>query len=493
MLAEVQFSTQLNDESDTPIFKKGAAFVFKYQAVTSESESKVRVFSPFPRLPETNLTEAYSLVAHKGHSDTMAAMNTVKKCHTAASGDAYELLFNRIDEQLTITEADKDRNCLVEIATLFLPQQSMLAGDRKNRSRRAIGLIATAAGAAGLILGDPVKDAACSALSNFSLCSDNTEIEADVENMLKQQTVFQKTLERVQNRTDENFFLLGNEIKETQESVAKTTEIVNDNLQKLDVELREIRDVFAHLYDCNAHLAQTMNFYQQLQEFINYLNSLYTHVKSYRAAFYAYKLALFSTLLSLAAGYVTPQFLLPDQLDSIVKKLANDEILRGTKLSPAIRVGHEAIYYEIQLVLEVTLLSSGLSVVLGIPMNSKSSTFDIYLATPLYQPNVDGDTASLYQFLNLFWLFLLITLSSLNWEHPLCKNAPVTTSLNFVAKVFLLLQTKLYNVLLLFFIIMMFRPFAIVKSNLFCYLMPHKLFISLTVCITWFHVTLPFA
>ena len=35
-------------------------------------------------------------------------------------------------------------------------------------------------------------------------------------------------------------------------------------------------------------------------------------------------------------------------------------------------------------------------------MNSKSSTFDIYLATPLYQPNADGDTASLYQFPNPF-------------------------------------------------------------------------------------------
>ena len=199
-------------------------------------------------------------------------------------------------------------------------------------------------------MGDPVKDAACSALSIFSLCSDNTELEADVENMLKQLTVFQKTLERVQNRNDENFFLLGNEIKEMQESVAKITEVVNDNLQKLDVELREIKDVIAHLYDCNAHLAQTMSFSQQLQEYISYLNSLYTHVKSYRAAFYAYKIALFSTLSSLAAGYVTPQFLLPDQLASIVKELANDEFLRGRKLSPAIHAGHEAIYYEIQLV-----------------------------------------------------------------------------------------------------------------------------------------------
>ena len=135
-----------------------------------------------------------------------------------------------------------------------------------------------------------------------------------------------------------------------------------------------------------------------MQEYISYLNSLYTHVKTYRAAFYAYKKALFSTLSSLAAGYVTPQYLLPDQLASIVKELADDEFLRRTKLSPAILVGHEAIYYEIQLVLEVNLLSGGFSVVLGIPMNSKSSNFDFYLATPLYQPNTDGDTASLYQF-----------------------------------------------------------------------------------------------
>ena len=382
MSAEVRFSTHLNDEPDTPILEKRTAFVFKYHTVTSESEGKVRVFSPFPRLPEINLTEAYFLVAHRGHSDTMAGMNTVKRCQTAASGDAYELLFSRIDEQLTIldkemAEADKHRNRLVEIATSFLPQQSMLAGERNIRSRRAIGLIAAAAGAARLIYGDPVKDAACSALSIFSLCSDNTELAADVENMLKQQTVFQKTLERVQNRNDEIFFLLVNEIKETQEIVANITEVLNDNLRKLDVELREIKDVIAHLYDCNAHLAQTMNFYQQFQESISYLISLYTHVKSYRAAFCAYKIALFSTLSSLAADYVTPQFLLPDQLASIVRELASDEILRRTNLSPAIRVGHEAIYYEIQLVLEVTLLSSGLSVVLGIPMNSKSSTFDI--------------------------------------------------------------------------------------------------------------------
>ena len=139
MFAEVQFSKHLNDESDTPIFKKGAAFVFIYQAVTSESESKVRVFSPFPKLPEIFLTESCSLVAHRGHSDTMTGMNTVKRCQTAASEEAYELLFNRIDEQLKILDKEKaeakaDRIRLVEIVTPFLSQQSKLAGSTGRRS-----------------------------------------------------------------------------------------------------------------------------------------------------------------------------------------------------------------------------------------------------------------------------------------------------------------------------------------------------------------------
>ena len=263
LFAEVQFSTHLNDESETPIFKKRAGFVFKYQALTSESENKVRLFSLFPRLPEIKLTEAYSLVSHRRHSDILAGMNTVKKCQTAASENAYELIFNRMADQLkilekVIAEAKADQNRLVETATSFLPQQSMLAGNTGSRNPRAIGLIAVAAGAAGLILGDTVKHAACSALSIFNLCSDNTELEADVENMLKQQTVFQKRLERVQNRNDEKFFLLGNEIIETQESVAQITEVVSDNQQKLDVKLREIKEVISHLVDCNEHLASTV-------------------------------------------------------------------------------------------------------------------------------------------------------------------------------------------------------------------------------------------
>ena len=46
----------------TPIIQKGAAFIYNYQAVTSESESKVRAFPPFPQPPPVDLTAVDSLI-----------------------------------------------------------------------------------------------------------------------------------------------------------------------------------------------------------------------------------------------------------------------------------------------------------------------------------------------------------------------------------------------------------------------------------------------
>ena len=57
--------------------------------------------------------------------------------------------------------------------------------------------------------------------------------------------------------------------------VGTITEILNDKLQKLDVELREFKGVVYHLVDCNGHLAQTLSSCRQLQEYISYFSPSY--------------------------------------------------------------------------------------------------------------------------------------------------------------------------------------------------------------------------
>ena len=46
--SEVTFQTSVGSEKEDQVFQRGALFIYAYQAVTSESESKVRLFSPFP-------------------------------------------------------------------------------------------------------------------------------------------------------------------------------------------------------------------------------------------------------------------------------------------------------------------------------------------------------------------------------------------------------------------------------------------------------------
>ena len=56
------YSTNLNDQPEVPVFTKGVAFLFEYQAVNSESESKFRVFSLYPKVPDVNLSGAEELL-----------------------------------------------------------------------------------------------------------------------------------------------------------------------------------------------------------------------------------------------------------------------------------------------------------------------------------------------------------------------------------------------------------------------------------------------
>ena len=196
---------------------------------------------------------------------------------------------------------------------------------------------------------------------------------------------------------------------------------------------------------------------QQIRDYVDHLGTLYTHIKSYRAAFHAYKIAFFSTISSLAAGHVTPQFLLPSQLATIVSELASDEIFRGTKFSPAIRAGQEAIYYEIQMVLEVSFLSRGISVVLGIPMNSKNlSTFS---RLPLFISPTMTVTVLLYITSSTPFSLSPLTINVLRNLTPLAfNNVRVITVSNSAGRDFLPLLTKHFFAYLHCFTITLFYP-----------------------------------
>ena len=122
--------------------------------------------------------------------------------------------------------------------------------------------------------------------------------------------------------------------REIQESVAKHTEVVDDNFDKLVEDVRKVGVVLAQLSTGGAQVTQSIKDLHQMQENISYLNSLCVHVKLFLAAFFAYKVTKFVSLpiLLFAAGYVRPQFLPAEPLATFPNEVIKNKVLRGTKL-----------------------------------------------------------------------------------------------------------------------------------------------------------------
>ena len=454
-----QYSTYLNDNLETPLFKKGAAFLFKHQAVTSESESKVRVFSPFPKIPEVNLTGAEQMLARAIARITSLGSRYATRngngCAIGKINETYDLLTQQLENRINMVKQEmsasvNDQNGLSEITKSILPQIHRTEEASIKQTRRFIGAVAAIGAGAGLILADPVKDAACTALSIFNLCDNNSQLSRDIEVAMdiQQQTIL--TLQRVQAKNDDNFFLLGNEVKETQHNVKQIRDQVNERLQIFDARMPTLKLELVAYKDCRRAEMVHLRFLQEIRNFISDMGTRCTHIKSNQAAFYVYKINLFSTVSSLASGKITPQYLVPNAIAYIVNELSNDEIRRRTKLSPAIQPGYEAIYYEKNVVLKVTHLLRGISVVLGISMNSKSSMFNVYHAVPLYLPNRYNKAALLYQlqkpFLAVSTEFAELDSSTLQQcsgsnRIKLCRKGFSTTT----DETFLCLSSLLYN------------------------------------------------
>ena len=303
-----------------------------------------------------------------------------------------------------VNEAQIELNTLSDVAESFFPPESSPGTTRQkrsldedephNRTRRLIGAVAALAAGTGFILGEPIKDAACSSLSIFNLCDSTEELGRELDQVTKQQKTQQKEFQTVQDQNNEKLALLPDEIRLTQESVEKIKEDTYTHISYMLERIYTLENAFR----CYQFESAYRHFLQSSQLYLSQIGTLYTHFKAFRAAFYAYRNNFLSIISSLATGHITPQFLLPTQLATIVQELAAEEFRKGSKLTPAIPSGFQAIYYELKIVLEVTMLPKGISLVLGIQMNSKSATYNVFQAEPLYQPNDDGKTASVYQF-----------------------------------------------------------------------------------------------
>ena len=194
-------------------------------------------------------------------------------------------------------------------------------------------------GAASLILGNPLRDAACIAVSTFKLCSDNKVLKKDISTLMAQQVVSVEAMKTVQTANESEIVLLGSEISKTQEDVKRIRDVVENRFTATS------RDQLTHSVNYFAYCVVHAKYFSilvfKVENYTSYFDLIYTNLKTYRSAFFCYRTNLYSARSSLSSGYVSLNFLTPNSLAEIVQELTMIEVHRGTKLLPAIQVVNE--------------------------------------------------------------------------------------------------------------------------------------------------------
>ena len=113
-----------------PEFKRGAAFIFKYQVVTFESESQVQLFSPFPTLPNVNIDGVHAILL-KSNQKLTRMQNSVEQagCNNVTFNESHIPVTQQRDNMYKylkqeVNEDQLELKILSDVAESFFPPES---------------------------------------------------------------------------------------------------------------------------------------------------------------------------------------------------------------------------------------------------------------------------------------------------------------------------------------------------------------------------------
>ena len=201
-----------------PDFVRGAAFIYKYQNCYNRKRKSSSTILSFPTLPDVNIDGVHAFDLESNQKTSRMHYRVARaKCNNVTFNESHipvaqlmEYMHNHLKNE--INEVQFELNTLSDIAQSFLPpaashgrtprqRRSMNDKASHNRTRRLIGAVAAVAPATGFILGEPIKNAACNALSFFNPCDSTDDLEREHNQVTKQQASQQKEIQKIKQST----------------------------------------------------------------------------------------------------------------------------------------------------------------------------------------------------------------------------------------------------------------------------------------------------
>ena len=164
-------------------------------------------------------------------------------------------------------------------------------------------------------------------------------------------------------------------------------ETQNKNWAIIEEQFKVFEGNFHILRDCTQMLFSNKQLNFNFDTAASLLSMLYAEVKSYRTALYTYRMNILNAIPTLLQQHLPMSLVPKESLLAILKFVAADQSLNGSRLSLAIPP-IDLLSYDAKLLRDVVTLDEGLVLTLAIPLASRQTVFSTYQAQiiPMPQP-----------------------------------------------------------------------------------------------------------
>ena len=305
-----------------------------------------------------------------------------------ASSFNVDWILSKIEKE--VNKSSLDVQFIRNETSTFLQNSDEIRGTNNRVKRGAHVAVAAMAGiglfGSGVLMGN---GGGCGLSGIFGSCQDRAkENAANIDRLYSFTSSLTDYVMQIKTATDEKFFLVGNELKEIRETQNQMIETQNKNWAIIEEQFKVFEGNFHILRDCTQMLFSNQQLNFNFDTAASLLSMLYADVKSYRTALYTYRMNVLNAIPTLLQQHLPMSLVPKESLLAILKSVAADQSLSGSRLSLAIPPTDLLSYYDAKLLRDVVTLDEGLVLTLAIPLASRQTVFSTYQAqiVPMPQP-----------------------------------------------------------------------------------------------------------
>ena len=320
----------------------------------------------------------------------------LKYANQSEEAFSFEWLLKSVEnEHLSATMEVKNLKTEIEG---FLKMDPLTGLNRKKRGAAAVALglgAATGIFGAGLGLGSQVG---CALRGIFGTCQDMSKAnQRNIKKLYKDIGAMKDEVLRVQNVSNEKFFLVAAELKELRKHQDSMTRTQKENMHEIERQFEILNDNVGSLRDCVAFLYSRDEILHNSDVLVGLLLNVLGHVRAYRSAFYTYRINLLNSVPTLLQKLLPPSLISKKQLKEILTILTTMQTQRGNRLSLAIPMPEILAYYESQLIIDLAATDVGIVCHLAIPMASSQTVLTVYRANLIPMPDPKEPKAHIWK------------------------------------------------------------------------------------------------